>query len=769
LTNPLIGSTPNERWQTNQQTSYATTSSQTIVFSYYEQYSVSFNYQVVGSGGTPPQIAYYEFGTQQATSPNIQVWIDANSEYEYQNPLPDSTTSERWSSPQSTGVVTSASNYLSSFYHQYLVQFDYSIIDGGLGYSSPIVNFTAFGHTSSVIANASEWVDTDTPYSFPRILGGSTDKEKWIGTPSISGSITSSTTLTIPYQHQVYVTVQSADASGGVVSPPSGWYNASSSFELSANANSGWRFEDWTGTGAGSYFGVENTTSIVTLSPIIENAEFYPGLTVSDVGYGGVTYEWAGGKSTIGSGSRTLFVPVGTDVSLVATPSSMFFVFNGYTGAINSTEAASSIGVVSPITVKASFAPNYPVIGGLIGGVALVILGSVFYLRRRRGHERGPIRQGAGLRTQPSVENPLPDDWEIPGPHRKRKVALVAVACVILVLGLYYSVPALEKLTSTGPAPVWHTFQGVFESGSSGPMMVLGGACSLQGTLSVLGIPTSNIGPSTTVNCSFRGATYVGYVNTDCNLQATGTILSINDTLVPYLGCRVSYAPLQMAFPGLYTLTGKAKGSVPVYQGSNIIANLSLASNLKTESCSYYPATASQTNGFFACDYLGITYAASNMIQDCYVGTPIEVNGIPAPLGGCIADRDETFTITTTSPVIATSTSSITSNVITMLNGSFTATARVSVTSATCQAGGACTLTLTNTGNAATSVTSCSFTGSHGGVGAWTTSSGSLVAGSSLTGTCTLVSADTGSGTTVTGAVGLANGGSALFSATWLS
>lgn len=238
-------------------------------------------------------------------------------------------------------------------------------------------------------------------------------------------------------------------------------------------------------------------------------------------------------------------------------------------------------------------------------------------------------------------DNGSDEEWKIPGPHRKRKVALVAVVCVILVSGFYLGVPKLESLFSKGPTPVWHTFQGVFESGNSVPVFVSGGACSLQGTLSVVGIPTLTIEPTTTAICSYNAETYIGYVDTDCNLQATGIILSINGTLVPYMGCRLSYAPLQLVFPDLYTLTHKANDSVPVYKDLNVIANISLASNLKAEGCSYHQATVPKTNGFFTCKYLGITYAESNMVQNCNLGTPIQVNGVAVPLDSCVADRSD--------------------------------------------------------------------------------------------------------------------------------
>jgi hypothetical protein len=134
---------------------------------------------------------------------------------------------------------------------------------------------------------------------------------------------------------------------------------------------------------------------------------------------------------------------------------------------------------------------------------------------------------------------------------------------------------------------------------------------------------------------------YIGYVLTDCDFQPTGPIPSINGTLVPYLGCELSYAPLQRIFTGLFNVTSHSKSSIPVFQGSKIIVNITLASNLMAQDCAYQPSADARENGIFVCKYLGISYATSDIIQDCNFGIPIQVNGIPIPQDSCMADRRE--------------------------------------------------------------------------------------------------------------------------------
>ena len=117
------------------------------------------------------------------------------------------------------------------------------------------------------------------------------------------------------------------------------------------------------------------------------------------------------------------------------------------------------------------------------------------------------------------------------------------------------------------------------------------------------------------------------------------------------------------------------------------------------------------------------------------------------------------------------------------LFGSFTASARVSVISANCAIGATntyvCSLSLSNTGNAATALTSCSMTGAGGGAGTLAATGGiplTIAAGATLpidtdTITCAaptaLIALLPSAGTSVSGSVSLSNGGSALFSATW--
>ena len=118
------------------------------------------------------------------------------------------------------------------------------------------------------------------------------------------------------------------------------------------------------------------------------------------------------------------------------------------------------------------------------------------------------------------------------------------------------------------------------------------------------------------------------------------------------------------------------------------------------------------------------------------------------------------------------------------LFGSFTSTANIAVTAASCYIGGAghqvnatyagagCLLQFTNTGSSTGSLTGCSFSGTGGGVG--TLESAGAIAtitvksGAHPTAYCiSPASLATSAGTMASGSAAENNGGSALFSGTW--
>ena len=93
------------------------------------------------------------------------------------------------------------------------------------------------------------------------------------GAISHTVSPSSNTTFTSNFITQYQLTMNAG--SGGTVAPPSGnWYNAGQGVQISATPNSGFTFNDWSGSGSGSYTGSNNPANITMNGPIQETASF---------------------------------------------------------------------------------------------------------------------------------------------------------------------------------------------------------------------------------------------------------------------------------------------------------------------------------------------------------------------------------------------------------------------------------------------------------------------------------------------------------------
>lgn len=87
--------------------------------------------------------------------------------------------------------------------------------------------------------------------------------------------VTNNSALSVAFTEQFYLTVQ--NATGGTITPASGWYDSGAQVSLSATAaNSTWQFLYWNGTGTGSYTGNVSNGAITMSSPITESAVFEP-------------------------------------------------------------------------------------------------------------------------------------------------------------------------------------------------------------------------------------------------------------------------------------------------------------------------------------------------------------------------------------------------------------------------------------------------------------------------------------------------------------
>jgi hypothetical protein len=100
----------------------------------------------------------------------------------------------------------------------------------------------------------------------------------WTGGGAISHTVAPATnaTYTANFNTQYYLTM--THGTGGTVSPTSGWRNTGATISIGATPTNNTQvsnsFAGWTGSGAGSYSGMNNPASITMNGPITENAAF---------------------------------------------------------------------------------------------------------------------------------------------------------------------------------------------------------------------------------------------------------------------------------------------------------------------------------------------------------------------------------------------------------------------------------------------------------------------------------------------------------------
>lgn len=198
------------------------TNSSTVTANYVTQYLQTLSYSVIG-GGTPSAPS---FTADQLGSPFSKTLTDSATGYYFDsgsswtvspNLLAGSGNSERWQNNQTpSGTISEAQTLNITYYHQFSVNFTYTVVAGGSP-ASPTVDFTQYGSFASVNASASPgtqgWVDSGSTYSYTNPLNGSTTIERW-DTDSATASISATVTVNPSFYHQ-FLQMLSYQITGG--------------------------------------------------------------------------------------------------------------------------------------------------------------------------------------------------------------------------------------------------------------------------------------------------------------------------------------------------------------------------------------------------------------------------------------------------------------------------------------------------------------------------------------------------------------------------
>ncbi len=192
------------------------------------QVPLTASYTVVGGSGTGVQdlLTYVSGGQQEVvplTSTPTPYLVDAGSQWSVLNVLNGSTGTERWvaSTGDLSGTISTPQMVSFTYYHQYLVTFNFKVVNGGGGYSGPSVSVDVLGSPALLTAPAEKvWVDASSPYSYASQLPGSSSDEQWVLPSGGSGVVNQTWTFSKTYWHQYLVSSSFSIVGGGTPTPP---------------------------------------------------------------------------------------------------------------------------------------------------------------------------------------------------------------------------------------------------------------------------------------------------------------------------------------------------------------------------------------------------------------------------------------------------------------------------------------------------------------------------------------------------------------------
>jgi len=214
----LGSSTNSERWVSIAGSGTGkVTGAASVSNAYYNQFAVTVNYKLNGpASSSPPKFTAYSFGanlTVPLSSSSNLFWLDANSTYSIMNLLPGSNSTERWVSTQTgIGMITGPQTLDFTYYHQYSLNFSFSIVGGGSPSTLPVVNYSSFNSTSSLKLSSSPspvWVNAGSTLNASAAMISTNSTERWAySSGSQVASMPGTYEIKLYHQFQVGFSVQ---------------------------------------------------------------------------------------------------------------------------------------------------------------------------------------------------------------------------------------------------------------------------------------------------------------------------------------------------------------------------------------------------------------------------------------------------------------------------------------------------------------------------------------------------------------------------------
>lgn len=376
---PAINVNAGERWGARGTTGMVT-SPATLTFTYYHQFSLTANYNLVG-GASPgqPLIQYSSAGTVVSsplpTSP-VQLWIDEGASYGLPLDLPGTSSTERWIlvGAQWSNPINSPATTSPTYYHQYAYQIGYSSVGTG-SFTTPTVSYTSLGVAyNSSLGQPTFWADSGAAVSVTQSEQGPEAGTLWRLGTQIPASAQGPFSATAVYYLQTKVQVSYQVIGGG--NPPAPSFACTSlghptnnslgtTESFWADIGSAWSAQSMIAGSSGERWVLQggglggSVTSALTIGLNYQH-QYQVQILVGKFG---------GGNVTNASG---WFAP-GHQVNLSATAEAGW-IFGQWIGSENTTSDPTTINLDAPISETAVFYPGVAVNAGTGGQVRVVAL-----------------------------------------------------------------------------------------------------------------------------------------------------------------------------------------------------------------------------------------------------------------------------------------------------------------------------------------------------------------------------------------------------------
>ena len=194
--------------------------------------ALTLSYSVNGgspASSSPPVLTFVSGGVTQTavlTSTPTVYYADNGTKWSVSAQFPNTST-ERWvTSSQTSGTATGPIAVSIVYYHQYALVSSYTVAGGGSP-GSPTLSYssTGSGLTLPLLDIAQlVWADAGSGFVATNPLAGSSASERWFSAGN-NGTVSSSLTLSLVYNHQYLLTIVSSSTS-------TVWENAGSQVQL---------------------------------------------------------------------------------------------------------------------------------------------------------------------------------------------------------------------------------------------------------------------------------------------------------------------------------------------------------------------------------------------------------------------------------------------------------------------------------------------------------------------------------------------------------